>query len=640
MGTIDNLTGGHIADNHSIGVLKSTDGGSSWMATGLTFSAAELHTTNRLLLDPADNDILFAATSDGLYKTSDAGINWIKISTENFVDLEFKPGNSSVVYASTRTGGEVWRTLDGGTVWGNILDVVGGYRTEIAVSPANPERLYAVVTDSDNGLEAVWRSNTGGFEFTEIYEHPTAGNSNHNLLGRSCWPGPTIGGQGHYDLAIAADPNNAEILFIGGINTWKSTDGGATFSIVNHWNSTCGGIVETVHADKHCLEFQNGTSVLFEGNDGGIYKTINGGINWIDLSSNLVISQFYRLAVAQTSANDVIGGLQDNGTKSMIGGTWTDVKGADGMDCGIDFTVETVQYGSIQNGSLYRTTNHWASDTYISGSLPTGAWLTPFLIDPNRHTTIYFGPGNDLYKSTNRGTSWSRIGLFPGGDLWSLDVAPSNSEYIYTAQQDVVYRTANGGENWEDVTADLPVATSLITSIKISMDNPEHVWVCLGNYNTDGVYESIDGGTSWTNISAGLPEVPVMNIIQNQHNWGEVELYAATDVGVFQKIGDEPWSSYSNLLPNVVVTDLDIYYDAGIYYDPDKVDESKIRIATYGRGIWESELPPANICYSPSELVVDNITTNSARLSWTSDGVALWNIEYGPTIMNRVQELL
>jgi photosystem II stability/assembly factor-like uncharacterized protein len=629
MGTIDNLTGGHIADNHSIGVLKSTDGGSSWTPTGLTFSAADLRTTNRLLLDPEDNNTLFAATSDGLYKTSNAGDNWVKINANDFVDLEFNPANSQIILASVRTGGKVFRSHNGGSTWDEKLAVIGGRRTEMAVSANDPMLVYVVIVDSDGGCKGVWKSTDAGLTFFEVYEHAHAGNANYNLLEWRC-NSKFVGGQGHYDLAIAADPNNANIVYVGGINTYKSVDGGNTFSIINHWNSTCSGTVETVHADKHCLEFQNGTSIIFEGNDGGIYKSVNGGINWTDLSSNLVISQFYRIAVAQTSADDIIGGLQDNGTKSMISGSWTDVKGADGMDCGIDYTVETVQYGSIQNGSLYRTTNHWASDTYISGSLPSGAWLTPFVIDPNSHNTIYFGPGGNLYKSTNRGTSWSRIGLFSGGDLWSLDAAPSNSDYIYVAQSDAVYKTEDSGDTWSDITGTLPVATSQITSLKVSKDDPDHLWVCFGNYNTDGVYESTNGGSSWSNISAGLPEVPVMNIIQNHHNWGEVELYVATDVGVFQKIDAENWSSYNAGLPNVVVTDLDIYYDANIYYDADEPDDSKIRIATYGRGVWESELPPANICYSPSDLIVDDITTNSARLSWTSDGAALWNIEYGP----------
>ncbi|MBI9036671.1 MAG: T9SS type A sorting domain-containing protein [Bacteroidales bacterium] len=587
LGTIDGIPAGHTADNHSIGVLKSTDGGSTWDATGLSFSASDKETTNRILLDPSDNNILYAATSDGLYKTTNSGTDWTKISTEDFVDIEFNTSNSATIYAATRTGGEIWLSTNSGSSFTKVLDVVGGYRTELAVSPNDADRVYAVVVNFERGLKNVWRSINGGSSFTEIYEEPVVGNGNQNLLHSNCSPGATIGGQGNYDLAIAADPNDAEVVYVGGINTWKSTDGASSFSIVNHWETTCGATVETVHADKHCLAFQNGTSVLFEGNDGGIYKTSNGGANWSDLSNGLVISQYYRIAIAQTMSNEMIGGLQDNGTKAQLTGTWTDVLGADGMDCAIDYTTEWVQYATKQYGSLYRTTDHWSSSTYISGSLPWGAWVTPLVIDPNAHNTIYFAPDDEVWKSTNRGTSWIRIGLFGGNDLWSIDVAPANSDYIYAGEKDVLRRTTNGGTDWADITGSLPVSTSYITSLTVSNADANRVWVCMGNYNSDCVYETTNGGSIWTNISAGLPNVPVLNVVENLQNTMATELYAATDVGVYQKVGSADWVSYSTNLPNVVVTDLEIFYMSA------NPAQSRLRAGTYGRGAWETELPPA-----------------------------------------------
>ena len=586
LGPLDNIPAGHTADNHSIGVLKSTDGGATWAATGLSFSASDKETTNRILLDPSDNNILYAATSDGLYKTTNAGTAWTKTSTEDFVDMEFNTGNSAIIYAATRTGGEIWRSTNSGTSFSQVLNVSSADRTELAVSPDDADRVYAVICDFNRGLRGVWRSTNGGTSFTEVYEKPVVGNGNDNLLNRDCNPGALIGGQGDYDLAIAADPNDADIVYVGGINTWKSTDGATSFSIANHWEETCSGAVETVHADKHCLAFQNGASVLFEGNDGGIYKTLNGGTNWTDLSNGLVISQYYRIAVAQTASNEMIGGLQDNGTKAQLSGTWTDVLGADGMDCAIDFTDERIQYGTKQNGSLHRTTNHWGSSTYLSGSLPSGAWVTPLVMDHGSANTLYFAPGSNVYQSTNWGNTWSLIGNFGGDDLWSLDVAAPNPDYIYAAEKDVIRRTTNGGTDWADITGSLPVTTSPITSLTISNADADRVWVCLGNYNSDCVYETTNGGTTWTNISTGLPNLPVLNVVENTQNTSATELYAATDAGVYQKVGSADWASYSTNLPNVVITDLEIFYMAA------NPAQSRLRAGTYGRGAWETALPP------------------------------------------------
>ncbi|MCF8301961.1 MAG: choice-of-anchor J domain-containing protein [Bacteroidales bacterium] len=615
---------GQVNENNSIGVMVSSDGGTTWESTGLSFDAADKTLTNRLLLDPNNNSILYAATSLGAYKTIDGGTTWAQISEHEFIDMEFKPDNSSVIFGSTRVGGKIYRTTDGGGSWTEQLDVFGGHRTELAVTPANPSRIYAVVTDgysSSVGLEAVFRSDNMGDSFTDIYEHPTIGNTNHNLLQRDCNPNAQTGGQGHYDLAIAADPNDADIVYVGGINTWKSTDGGDSFAIVNHWSTTCGGTVETVHADKHALAFRGSTSILFECNDGGLYKTENGGTNWTHLGDGLVTSQIYRLGLSALSSNELISGLQDNGTKAMLSGTWTDVLGGDGMECIIDFKNNNIQYGSLQNGKLYRSTDHWSNSTLIH--LAEGAWVTPFIMDPVSSSTLYVGY-NTVLKSGNQGSSWSVIGYIDGSNgIRSLTIAPSDPNYIYAAFLDVIYQTTTGGDSWTNITAGLPVATSNITYITIDEDDPNTIWVSMGEYNEHGVYQSTDGGSTWTNISTGLPEVPVMCVIQNMNNDAETELYAATDIGVYQKVEVGDWVDFSSGLPNVVVTELEIYYDN---IEP---DDSKLRAATYGRGLWESPLPPAQICRPPTDLLADNIGVYSARLNWTSAGASRWNIEYG-----------
>jgi PKD repeat protein len=593
------------SDTYSTGVLKSVDGGTTWNTTGLSWSQSQGTLIRRLIVDPNDDNTLYAATNGGVYKTSNGGTTWNMISGNNFKDMEFKPGSSTIMYGSTGWG-EVYRSTNSGNSWTQVLNVSSGRRTELAVCTDDDTRVYVVMANSDNGLHAIYKSTNSGQTFSQVFSGSTT-----NLLDWAC-NGSGSGGQGWYDLTIAADPNDADIVFVGGVNTWKSTDAGSSWSIVNHWSGTCGGQATTVHADKHYLAFQNSTSILFECNDGGIYKTTDSGDSWTDLTNTMAISQMYRLGVAQTVDNDVVAGLQDNGTKNYEAGTWDDVISGDGMDCAIDYTDEDTQYGSLYYGDIKRTTNHWWTYTTISNGIGgNGAWVTPYVIDPSNHMTLYVGY-NDVWKSTNQGNSWTKISNWNGSTLRSLAVAPSNSQTIYTATYSTLYKTTNGGASWTDITTGLPVGSNNLTYISVKDDDPNTVWISFSGYDDDRVFKSTNGGSSWTNISSGLPELPVNCVIQNKQNISEIELYAGTDVGVYVKIGGDSWTPFFDGLPNVVVNEVEIYYDD---VTP---SNSRIRAATFGRGLWESDL------WSPSptpeaDFEADNLTPTTADTVYFTD---------------------
>jgi photosystem II stability/assembly factor-like uncharacterized protein len=582
-GSMWSLGGDQYRDNNSIGVLKSTDGGASWSTTGLSFTTSQKEAVNKLLLDTDDNNTIYAATSDGFYKTTDAGANWTNLYAVEFVDIEFKPTDDQTIYGATKSG-TIYLSTDGGTNWTLVSDLYssGGRRIDLAVSDDEPTWVYAVVVNTSGGLFGVYKSTDSGSNYSLLY-------NSLNILGNNC-TGSGSDGQGSYDLAIAADPNDANKVFIGGVNTWYSSNGGTTWISSNVWTSSstynsCGSPV--VHADKHFLVYQSGTSTLFECNDGGLYNTSDNGNTWNHLSSGLEISQLYRLGVSQTTSNDIIAGLQDCGTKALRSGTWADVIGGDGMDCMIDYTDEDIQYGEYQYGGLKRTTDKWASSSSITSGLSSSRyWVMPIAIDPQTNTTIYAGT-DEVNKSTDQGTTWSEISSFGGNTLKELAIAPSNSNYIYTTTQSILYRTTDGGSNWSNITGTLPTGSSYITYIAIKDDDPNTVWVSMGQYNSYGVYETTDGGTTWTNISTGIPSIPVMCVVQNTQNTSQTELYAGTDVGVYVRVGSGSWTLYSDGLPNVVVNELKIYYNSTT------PSLSRIRAATSGRGVWESEL------YSP-----------------------------------------
>ncbi len=570
------------SNTYSVGVLKSINGGDTWQNTGLSFSAGEKKLINRLLVDPLNNNFMYAATSEGVYRSTDSGDTWGEIFTLEFADMEFKPGEPNIIYGSTKNG-DIYRSADGGWSWNNVLSTSWGRRTEMAVSPDNPNIVYALIANTNSALYGIYKSTNSGSNFSIVYD-------DINLLGWDCAGGGTSG-QAWYDLCIASDPNNGEVVYIGGINTWKSIDGGETWMINNHWSSTCSGSVITVHADKHYLAFQNNSSTLFECNDGGLYNTYDGGTSWNHLTNGMVISQMYRLGVAQTTHEDVITGLQDNGTKAMLNSVWTDVLGGDGMECLIDYSDENIQYGSLYFGEIFRTINHWTTSGRISNGISGNAgWVTPYLQDPNISTTLYVGY-QDVWKSTNQGANWTKISNWNGDILKSLVVAPSNSIFIYAATSSSIFRTNNGGTTWTDITGSLPTWASYITYISVKYDNPNTIWVSMGQYNDYNVFESTDGGSTWTDISAGLPTLPTNCVIQNHQNTEQVDLYAATDVGVYVKLGDSIWAPYSADLPNVVVTELEIYYD------DNSPRNTRLQAATFGRGLWESDL------YSPTSIL-------------------------------------
>ncbi len=565
----------------------------------LAFLTSNIETTNRLLKDPSNDNIIYAATSNGVYKTTDGGTNWpLLYGGAEFVSMEFKPGDPTYMYGGTRYG-KIYRSTDSGVNWTQVLTLSGDYRVELAVSPNNPVNVYAVVVRSGSKLRGIYKSTDSGASFTQVYDGTAPG---HYILGYYC-DGSEDGGQGTYDLCLAADPNNASTLYLGGVCTWKSIDGGSSWSPSNMWTgsstyNSCNSAV--VHADKHFLAFQDGSNDLYECNDGGLYKTSDGGVNWSFLSGGMGISQIYRIGLSKTSSSDYIAGLQDNGTKSDIAGTWEDVLGGDGMECAIDPTDVNTQYGEINGGVINRTTNAWSNITDITVGLSgNAAWVTPYAIDPNNHMNLFIGY-QDVWKSTNQGSSWTQISSWGGSTLRSLTIAPSNSDYIYAATQSILYKTTNGGASWTNITAGLPVGYSYITYVSVKDDDPLTVWVSFGEYNSYGVYQTTNGGSSWTNISSGLPNIPVMCVIQNKLNTTENELYAGTDVGVFVKVGTADWISYSTGLPNVVVPELEIFYDN---VNP---AYSRLRAATFGRGLWESELFAPSTSLPVADFLADN----------------------------------
>lgn len=615
----DGIAGGFTTPS-TVGVLKSTDGGNTWNPTGLAYtlsvSGPSMSTVNELAISPTNHNTIFAACSFGLYFSFNGGLTWSEAKAGDFKSIAFKPGDSSVFYASTSTG-QFYRSNNGGMTY-TLVALPGSSgigRVSIAVTAANPDYVYVLGDNNSTGaFLGLWLSKDAGQTFTEQSTSP-------NLLGFSP-TGSDLSGQGWYTLSLAASPTNASEIIVGGVNIWRSTNAGVTWKL--NADQTGSG-APYVHADIHDLEYLNGTT-YFAACDGGLFKTTNSGTNWSDLSNGLEIAEQYSIGLSASVSTEWLTGWQDNGT-NLANVSWKEVLGGDGMVCFIDNTNNNYMYGETYQGSFNMSSN--GGGTWKNIAIATGEsadWVTPWLQDPMASQTL-FGGYENVWKSTNRGTSWAKISTWgvSGNYIVALAVAPTNDSYIYAATYSTLEATTNGGSTWTNVTAGLPVGTVSISGITVCSTNPARLWVTLsGYYNNNKVYESDNGGASWKDISTGLPNLPA-NCIAYQGG-GIDAMYVGTDAGVYYRDTTNTagvWVSYNSGLPDVPVADLKIYSPT-----------SMLRAATYGRGTWQIatyspsgvtpvarfKAYPTTICANSSVQFTDTSSNEPTSWNWTFTG--------------------
>lgn len=596
---------GDGGDTYSIGVMKSLDGGLNWQPTGLIHSLSEFVISRKLVMHPTNPQILIVATNEGLLKTVDGGDNWTLVANGSFRDVAYHPTDFEIVFASTN---RFFRSINGGDTFTVIASGLPAQaqvnRMAVAVSPDQPDWVYALCgKSSDASFLGLYRSTNGGQTFTLRTNTP-------NLFGYS-ETGDDDAGQSWYDMAIAVDPTNADIVFVGGINVWNSIDGGASFDINSHWIYP--SFVGYTHADIHSLDFYGGN--LYCGSDGGIFKTTNHGGVWNDLTPGMEISQFYRLGGSPQNANLIIGGTQDNGSNLMNGTNWTHVMGADGMEAAIHPSNANIMFCTQQFGGMHRSVDGGDSwDFIMDGNGEEGGWVTPYVSLANNKVIAGY---ENVWLSTNNGGSFSPISNFTSGQkIRDLAVAQVNEQVIYISFTGSIHRTINNGDSWSNITSNLPDLT--ITDICIHPSNSDIVWVTMSGYSSGNkVYVTTNGGESWQNITQNLPNLPANAIVFQEGSEGG--LYVGMDVGVYYTDSTlSNWQAFDQAMPNVIVSELEIHYGT-----------NKIRAATYGRGIWESDLfspsvlpPSANFYFNTESIcALDSVAfydaSTNASPSWT-----------------------
>ncbi len=611
--------------SYGMGVLKSTDAGTSWYQTGLTYTFPQITAIERLIINPLKSSTLYAATSEGVFKTTDAGASW---SLSNPVlmamDLVINPADTSILYSSHGNSDSspnpgVYRTTNAGSSWtllGGGLPTIEFGRTALAISTQNPPVVYAGV------------SNSVSYETTGLFKSTDAGGT-WSMVSSA----PYVGTQGWYNNVVAVDPDHPDTVYCSGFTIDRSTNGGGNLGPLTGSGS--------VHVDHHAIAFDPTDSrTIYVGSDGGIWKSTDGGTSFINLNNNYCTTQFYPgFAVYQSDSVTSLGGLQDNGTLAYSGSSsWFQVYGADGGWCAINPTNKSIQYAESQWGDILRSTDGGASFHDILAGLPPSQYdynfLSPFVLSPSSPSVLYAGSKN-VYKTTNGGTSWfssNGASTLNGTNISCIGVSWGSPDTILAGTGDGrlgvtpvfdVFRSVNGGMSWTKVSNGLPHRYP--TYLQFDPTNSAIAYLTFSGYGTEHLFKSTDAGLTWAAISGGLPDMPLQAVAVDPESPQDV--YVGSDLGVYHSSdGGTSWENFNAGMPPAMVLDVVVSESGGT-----------LRAATFGNGIFQRPLlrvpqlalvrPAGGQVFSsgiPMQIGWTEKFIASVTLEFSSDGGGSW----------------
>jgi photosystem II stability/assembly factor-like uncharacterized protein len=585
---------------HGDGVYKSTDGGDTWKHIGLErtrqISAVRIHPQNPDVVYVAAQGSPYGANKErGIYRTTDGGKNWELVlhidENTGASSLSMDMANPRVLYAAfwehrrypwiADSGGPnsaIYKSTDGGDTWTKLENGLPKFMGKIgvAVSPANPKRVWAIIEAEDGGL---FRSDDGGKSWRNI--------NKERVLRTRSW----------YYMHIFADPADENRVYVLNAPFMKSIDGGATFVAV-----------PTPHGDNHDLWINpQQPDIWINGNDGGGNISYDGGISW-STQQNQPTAQFYRVNVDNQFPYRVYGGQQDNSSVSVAsaangaGIPWGGFYPVGGCESAfVAFDPDNPQY--IYAGCYQGIISEWNADTHTSrdimaypflglGSKPLDQkyrfnWNAPIITSKFDHSVIYHA-GNQVLRSRDRGNSWEEAspdltrndpqylgyGGGPitregaGGEIYQtifyLIESPHSPDVLWAGTDDgLVHMTTDGGKSWNNVTPANITKTSLINAIEVSPHDPNTVYLAVNDYKTNDftphVFKTTDAGKSWKRIVRGIKDEHFTRVVREDPKRKDL-LYLGTESGFYVSFnGGEQWHHMNLNLPVVPVTDLIVH---------------------------------------------------------------------------------
>lgn len=603
-----------VSSSWGDGMYKSTDAGRTWARIGLP----ESRTISRVIVQPRNSDQVYVAVQGsrwgasadrGVQRSSDGGKTWKLVlappdSLTGPSELAMDPVNPRILYAAmwdhrrtpwkVRSGGAgsgIWKTTDGGDTWtrleGGLPKPMG--KIGVAVSPANPDRVWAIIEANEGGL---YKSDDAGKTWSRV-------NSDRVLQARS-W----------YYMRVVADPKSADVVYVLNSPILKSVDAGKTFVQL-----------PDPHGDNHDLWINpDNPANLLKGDDGGAVVSVNGGRTWSSQITQAT-AQFYRVNTDDRFPYWVYGAQQDNSTVAIPSATdgggiptelMLDVGGGESAHLAFDPKEPRYVYGTSIQGAIteYDMATRFVRDVHPYPTVGLGEpsdqqkyrfnWSPPVISSPHDRETLYFG-GNVLFRTSDRGQHWTAVspdltrndktkqGAGGGpitnegaggevyGTIYYIAESPHAKGTIYVGTDDgLVQLTRDGGATWSNVTPK-DLAESLINMVEVSPHDPAMAYLAVSrhkwNDNTPIIYKSVDYGKSWAKITSGIRDGDVVRVVREDPNRKGL-LYAGTETGIYLSFdGGTHWQSLQRHLPAVPVTDL-------------KVTRRDLVISTEGRAFW------------------------------------------------------
>jgi len=581
-GSGDDSGGGFVSffgyRNSGFGVAVSNNGGDDWSYCA-PFPDPDNPNNNltscsgyKLVQHPTDANILFAATTNGLFKTVNAGSSWTVIYDQAVTDIEFGPADNNVIMFTPKGGVEPRISNDLGESYTNVpLNSINILRREIDVTADDPNIFYIFEGRNYESPDCDTLNILNNYikKYNYLSGQIITAQGDENMLFSSCCDGNNGRNQVTYDLALAIHPLNKNIVFAGGIKMWKSTNNGVNFSIIHP--SCSNGSSGYIHDDIHHIIFNPLNNYVYAATDGGISMSIDQGYTWIDISDGIDASQIYHLETTtyQGTIHQMIG-LQDNGIKVKSGNSdWSHKAVADGFDA--KYTDDLNGY-STMNKKTYRFTNNGSN----FNSFFKGGYFSPLGVHNILPNFLLFSDSDSTYVTADYGNSISISKITPS--MHEIESCPSNTNRFYAAGGNSAY-SANGDFYRSN---DLGVSWTLLDSynirlsdIDVSPTNSNTVWRTHAQFDyTERVMTSFDAGVTWVDKTYNLPGIP-MNAIEISSNG---DAYVGSDLGMFYLAnGLTEWIPFDNGLPIVPVTDIEI-------------EGANLYISTFGRGVWKSDL--------------------------------------------------
>ncbi len=541
---------------YGAGVYRSPDGGTTWNRVNPeSFLSSP---TSVVRFDPRNQGTLFIGRSSALWKSSDGGQNWRSTLLGVVTDFLLHPIDSSIGYAaignfagSPENG--VYRSTDGGETWtrlgGGLPEQATMGRIALATDPTAPSIVYAlIVRSSDFNLNGLYRSLDGGDSWSLLGSLP------EDLFmeaGR---------GQGLFNLFVEVDPTDGAVIYVGGIDLWKSTDHGASWQNL----STAAGL----HEDQRDIVFDpSDPQTFYLINDSGVWRSSDGGQRFTNLNGSLAVTQFQTVGLHPGNPSLAVGGTQDNGTILYRGGfAWDQGRAGDSGAAFYESSNPKTIYTVANKLSLRRSDDGGQTFHSISEGLDPAdrvLFYPPFLADSSQPGLLYFAT-HRVWQSRDQGDHWTPLSrdLTGGGSatISALTLAPSGSQVLYVGTSDGrVQISRDGGRSWSPSS---PLPDRFVTSIAVDPQSPQRAFVGLSGFGTGHVFRTENRGGNWIDISRNLPDIPVNAVLIDPV--APQTVYLGTDIGVFVLAEDGTWSPFNQGMPNVIVLGLSINPATGL----------------------------------------------------------------------------